>query len=174
LIILWIYRYSLLPALSLLDGILHVNIVEGSFTGETFKQFIKELLDVMNPFPMKNSVLVMDNCAIHKVPGIKEMVEERYVSHTFTDPLSTPWLMAYLTRGVILVYLPPYSPDFNPIELAFSSIKAYIHARDGMYRTLMSGEEEAKEPLLLALLEAVYSVTPEKARGWFKKCSYIN
>jgi hypothetical protein len=70
------YRYSLLPALSL-DGIIYTNIVEGSFTGETFFDFIVGLLDHMQPFPGKNSVLVMDNCAIHKVSGIRETIEER-------------------------------------------------------------------------------------------------
>lgn len=69
-------RYSILPALSL-DGILFHSIVEGSFNGETFHQFVEELLEYMEPFPGPNSVLVMDNCKIHKVEGIREMVEAR-------------------------------------------------------------------------------------------------
>ena len=66
----------MLPAMSL-DGILHLALIEGSFTGESFKEFIREVLELMNPYPAPNSVLVMDNCAIHKVEGIKEMVQER-------------------------------------------------------------------------------------------------
>ncbi|KIO16634.1 hypothetical protein M407DRAFT_53523, partial [Tulasnella calospora MUT 4182] len=71
-------RYSLLPALSL-DGIIYSQIREGSFTGELFFDFVSNLLDRMQPFPNPNSVLVMDNCAIHKIAGIQELVEERQV-----------------------------------------------------------------------------------------------
>ena len=60
-----------------LDGILHLRIFEGSVMGDTFKSFTEELLDQMNPFPMPNSVIVMDNCQIHKVPGIREAIERR-------------------------------------------------------------------------------------------------
>ena len=59
----------------------------------------------MNEWPLPNSVLVIDNASIHKVTGIREMVEE---------------------RGAHLLYLPAYSPDFNPIELAFSTIKTWL------------------------------------------------
>ncbi|KIO28586.1 hypothetical protein M407DRAFT_71694, partial [Tulasnella calospora MUT 4182] len=62
-----------------LDGILYSQIVEGSFNGESFLGFVTNLLDRMEPYPGRNSVLVMDNCAIHKVDGIRELVEERYV-----------------------------------------------------------------------------------------------
>lgn len=71
-----IYRYSILPALSL-DGILACEIIEGSFTKSTFTEFIDGLLDQMNPFPGPNSVLVMDNCRIHKSELMLEMIEER-------------------------------------------------------------------------------------------------
>lgn len=58
-------RYSALPALSL-NGILYIKIVQGSFTYGSFVKFIDGLLDQMNPFPGCNSVIVMDNCCIHK------------------------------------------------------------------------------------------------------------
>lgn len=73
------YRYSILPAISL-DGILDCNIVEGSFNTRKFKDFIEGLLDHMQPYPAPNSVIVLDNCRIHKDPEIIEMVESRYVS----------------------------------------------------------------------------------------------
>jgi DDE superfamily endonuclease len=76
-------RYSILPAISL-DGILTVKIVEGSFNTSRFAEFIEELLERMNPFPEVNSVIVMDNCRIHKSNLIAEMIEERYV----IDPAS--------------------------------------------------------------------------------------
>lgn len=72
-----IFSYSLLPALSL-DGILCLDIIEGSFNAARFAQFIDGLLCVMNPYPGPNSVIVMDNCSIHNDRTIIEMVEERY------------------------------------------------------------------------------------------------
>ena len=71
------FSYSLLPALSL-DGILCLDIIEGSFNTARFSQFIDGLLYVMNPYPGPNSVIVMDNCSIHKDQTIVEMTEERY------------------------------------------------------------------------------------------------
>lgn len=70
------HRYSILPALSL-DGILHMEVLDHSFSGEEFIDFVSGLLNQMQPWPLPNSVLVMDNASIHKVDGICEMVEER-------------------------------------------------------------------------------------------------
>lgn len=79
-----VISFSILPALSL-DGILHVKVVDGSFNSETFLEFIKEVVSKMNPYdPVqhnKNSVLILDNCRIHKDPAIIELVESRYVSN---------------------------------------------------------------------------------------------
>ena len=71
-----INSFSLLPAPSL-DSILYAQIVSGSFNGKTFKIYLKGLLEYMNPYPAPNSVLIMDNCAIHHVDGIQEMCDER-------------------------------------------------------------------------------------------------
>ncbi|KAF9503538.1 hypothetical protein BS47DRAFT_1271496, partial [Hydnum rufescens UP504] len=65
----------ILPALSM-DGILHLKIVEGSFNHPLFMEFIEGLLDQMNPFPGPNSVIMMDNCRIHKSNEITQMIEE--------------------------------------------------------------------------------------------------
>ncbi|TFK58105.1 hypothetical protein BDN72DRAFT_745693, partial [Pluteus cervinus] len=67
-------RYSILPAISL-DGVLHFMATEGAITGEDFTEFVTGLLDRMERWPLPNSVLVMDNASIHKVPGIRELVE---------------------------------------------------------------------------------------------------
>lgn len=56
---------------------LHVKIVEGSFTSALFYKFIDGLLDHMEPFPGNNSVIVMDNARIHKDPAILELIEGR-------------------------------------------------------------------------------------------------
>src|SRR5215472_1617805 len=71
-------RFSILPALSM-DGILAVSIVQGSFNAISFSEFIESLLDQMRPFPEPNSVIVMDNCRIHKATWIRDMIEERWV-----------------------------------------------------------------------------------------------
>jgi hypothetical protein len=69
-------RYSILPAISL-DGVIHLEVIDRSFTGHEFTNFVRGVLDQMQPWPLPNSVLVMDNARIHKVPGIREMIEER-------------------------------------------------------------------------------------------------
>ena len=76
---LYSLRFSVLPAISLEKGILHCEIVEGSFHADTFAIFIQNLLDHVEPFPGPNSVIVMDNCRIHKSPFIQEMIRARYV-----------------------------------------------------------------------------------------------
>ena len=87
-------RYSILPVLSL-DGILHVDVLNHMIDGANFLSFIKGLLEHMQPWPLPNSVLVMDNAMIHWVNGVWEMVK---------------------AHGLHLVYLPAYSLDLNPIE----------------------------------------------------------
>jgi hypothetical protein len=71
-------RYSVLPALSL-DGVLHLDVLEGSYNAVKFNSFIEILLDNMNKFPGPNSVIVMDNASIHKSAALRPMIEERYV-----------------------------------------------------------------------------------------------
>lgn len=68
--------YSLLPALSL-DGVIAAKVVEGSFTALQFQEFISHLLDHMQPSPLPNSVIVMDNARIHKKPEIIQMIHDR-------------------------------------------------------------------------------------------------
>jgi len=142
-------RYSILPALSL-DGILAVDIIEGSFTTARFARFVDGLLNRMNPFPGLNSVIIMDNCRIHKSDVIVDMIHE---------------------RGMRCEFLPPYSPDYNPIELAFSAIKAHIRRNGHAIRAAMNGKDDTDVYVLLH--EAVWTVTPENAKGWFHHCGYL-
>src|ERR1700760_719114 len=127
-------KYSILPAISL-DGILHLEVVEKSITGDDFRRFVQGLLLRMNEWPLPRSVLVVDNASIHKVAGIREMIEE---------------------RGARLLYLPAYSPDFNPIELAFSSIKAWLRANHDRMNEQLALEDGTVYDVLW---EAVHSVT---------------
>lgn len=69
-------RYSILPAISL-DGVLHLDIITRSWTAEEFRSFVDILLDKMNPYPQKNSVLVLDNASTHHFDDLREMVETR-------------------------------------------------------------------------------------------------
>lgn len=69
-------RYSILPGISL-DGVLHLEVLPQSYTAETFLQFVDALLDRMNPFPQRNSVLVIDNASVHHSQALRAMVEDR-------------------------------------------------------------------------------------------------
>ena len=138
----------MLPALSL-DGIIALDIVEGSYNTRLFAHFINGLLDQMSPFPLPNSVIVMDNCRIHNDPFILDMIT---------------------SRGMRYEFLPPYSPDYNPIELAFSAIKSYISRHGGIMREAMLEKDDSDVYCLLC--DAVYSVTESDAEGWFKYSGY--
>ncbi|TFK59278.1 hypothetical protein BDN72DRAFT_745289, partial [Pluteus cervinus] len=68
-------RYSILPALTL-DGIIALEIVEGSITKETFLNFLRQkVAPRLNPYPEKNSVVVLDNCSIHHDEDIHHLIE---------------------------------------------------------------------------------------------------
>ncbi|QRV79972.1 DDE superfamily endonuclease [Ceratobasidium sp. AG-Ba] len=145
-------RNSMLPALSK-KGILALEVVKGSFTADTFRNFIAKVLDKMNPYPGENSILVMDNCRIHKDPETLEMI---------------------VARGMDYIFLPPYSPDFNPIELAFSKIKRDIKRnRDQAHMSMGKENEDADMDTLGLIYQHVYSITTEHADGWFRHCHYF-
>ncbi|KAK2463341.1 hypothetical protein APHAL10511_004652 [Amanita phalloides] len=143
-------HFSVLPAISMNDGILHCDIIEGSFCTEMFKQFINGLLDQMKPYPHPNSIIIMDNCHIHKHPDILELIE---------------------SRGMHCEFLPPYSPDFNPIELAFSAMKYHL-CRNGDY-VRMAMTELSDIEIHVALLQALYTSTVEDCQGWYRHCNYF-
>ncbi|CAE7142870.1 unnamed protein product [Rhizoctonia solani] len=69
-------KYNLIPALSL-DGVLHLDIFSCSVNSDLFDLFIVRLLDVMNPWPERNSVIILDNASIHKSQQIRQLVEDR-------------------------------------------------------------------------------------------------
>jgi len=68
-------------------------------------------------------------------------------------------------------FLPPYSPDYNPIELAFSKFKMRIRLKEVEFRVLDQDEEEME--IHLFLTDAIFSVSTEDARGYFRRCEYI-
>lgn len=97
-------RYQILPAYTQ-DGILLSRVFQGSTDALVFEDFIGELLENCGKYPEPKSVLIMDNASFHHSERIEQMC---------------------LDKGVILVYLPPYSPDLNPIEEFFVELKAFI------------------------------------------------
>ena len=141
-------RYSILPMLSL-DEILHVEVFDHTINGANLLSFIEGLVKCMQPWPLPNSVLIMDNAAIHRVDGIQKMIKG---------------------HGSCLIYLPAYSPDLNPIEEAFSSIKAWLRANHDYVLSEIEGDNV--DPYRV-IWEAIHSVTPENAYGWFQHCKYI-
>lgn len=104
-------RYQILPAYAQ-DGIVLRRIFQGSTDGDVFEDFIEQLLQHCNRWPKPKSVLIMDNASFHRTDKIQQMCVD---------------------RGVKLVYLPPYSPDLNPIEEFFSELKQYIKRKWNEY-----------------------------------------
>jgi len=94
----------MLASLSL-AGIEAPMTINGAVDGDVFKVYVAE---VLGPTLKAGDVVVMDNLPAHKVAGIRELVE---------------------ARGAKLIYLPPYSPDLNPIEKCWSKIKTYLKGK---------------------------------------------
>lgn len=112
--------------------------IDGPVNGAVFLAWVQQHL-VKNLSP--GDIVVMDNLNVHKVAGVREAIE---------------------AAGAELRYLPPYSPDFNPIELAFSKLKKLL--RDGAKRTT-----EALWKLCGKILDAF---TPEECLAYFRHCGY--
>jgi len=73
-------------------------------------------------------------------------------------------------HGTCLLYLPSYSPNFNPIKLVFSTIKAWLHTNCDVINCELVCVDGS---VYNALWEAVHLITTEQARGWYKHCRYI-
>jgi transposase len=85
-----------------LAGMVAPMVLDGPMNGEAFIAYVEQ---VLVPELGKGDVVVMDNLPAHKVTGVRKAIER---------------------AGARLIYLPPYSPDFNPIEMAFSKLKAML------------------------------------------------
>lgn len=129
---------TMLATLSL-SGIEAPMTINGAVDGIVFKIYVEE---VLCPTLSEGDIVIMDNLPGHKVAGIKELIE---------------------AHGAKLIYLPPYSPDLNPIEKCWSKIKTYL--RKAKARTRAGLEKALREALLL--------ITKEDTQGWFESCGYI-
>jgi transposase len=110
----------------------------GGTTEEVFLAYVREELV---PTLDAGRVVILDNLAAHRAPEVREAVE---------------------ATGARLLYLPPYSPDFNPIELAFSKLKAGLRRAGARTR----------EALEAAIGEALAAITPADIRGFYAHCDY--
>ena len=104
-----------------LAGFVAPMLLDGPMDGECFLAWIEQML---GPTLRPGDIVVMDNLAAHKVTGVRQAIE---------------------ARGAELLYLPPYSPDLNPIENAFAKLKA--HVRKSAARTLQALEQAAANAL---------------------------
>lgn len=128
---------TLLGALTL-QGMLASMTIESPTDGDVFLAFLEQALC---PRLQPGQVVILDNLGAHKVAGVRERVE---------------------ARGARLLYLPPYSPDFNPIEQAWSKIK----------HQLRTAKARLLEVLEQVAAEAISSITADNAIAWFRHCGY--
>jgi transposase len=112
--------------------------VEGSTTREVFEAYLKGALA---PSLKPGQVVIMDNLSSHKGSRVRELVEH---------------------RGCEILYLPPYSPDLNPIEEAFAKLKVLLRRAGARTR----------EALIEAMGRALDAVTASDARGFFEHRGY--
>lgn len=166
-----ITSYSMLPAITV-DGIIYSHIKIGSYNGNQFLEWLEGVLGVMNPYPAPHSVLILDNCQIHHVPGVVELCDEWYVIYV---SIWCGWCLSDISdvsfSGIKLIYLPPYSPDLNPIEECFSFVKHYIRRHGHQFRDIVEIGDDI-EPYLF-LYNVLDQVTPEACRGWFHDSGYV-
>ena len=129
-------RISAIACMSV-SGILDVKTVQGTSNGETFYDFVQtHLLPHLMPYNGVNphSVVVLDNCAIHHVAEVTAIFEE---------------------VGVLVHFLPPYSPDLNPIEEAFSKLKS-----------ILKTEIEGMTDMEALILSSFITISADDCKGW--------
>jgi transposase len=121
-----------------LSGLAAPMLLDGAMNGVAFKAYVEQ---VLVPELSPGDIVVMDNLPAHKVNGVSQAIED---------------------AGAELLYLPPYSPDFNPIEMAFSKLKAML--RTAAARTIPD--------LWTAIAEAIEAFTPSECEKYFAAAGY--
>jgi len=128
---------TLIAALSS-EGMRAPMSVEGATDSIAFEIYVEHFLC---PALLAGQVIILDNLGAHKGGRVEELIK---------------------SRGCELLFLPSYSPDFSPIEEAFSKIKAIVR----------KAEARTREGLLEAIAQALEAVTRQDAKGWFAHCGY--
>ena len=121
-----------------LSGMIAPLVLDGPMTGAAFLAYVEQMLV---PTLVPGDIVVMDNLPAHKVGGVRTAIE---------------------AAGASLRYLPPYSPDFNPIEMAFAKLKALL--RGVAARTIPT--------LWQAVAAALDRVTPDECQNYFIAAGY--
>jgi transposase len=121
-----------------LDGSTACMVVDGATTKDVFKAYVEQIL---LPTLKAGDIVVLDNLSAHKNQEVRDLIE---------------------SVGAELWFLPPYSPDLNPIEKMRSKIKAIL-------RMLKARTEKA---LINAIAKALDAITANDAKGWFESCGY--
>ena len=119
-------------------GVLASMSIESPTDGDVFLAFVEQ---VLAPRLEPGHVVILDNLSAHKVAGVRQLIED---------------------RGAQLLYLPPYSPDFNPIEQAWSKLKQQL-------RGVKARVLEQLEP---AITDGLSAITAHNARAFFRHCGY--
>ena len=121
-----------------LDGSTACMTIEGATDTEVFRLYVRE---VLCPTLRSGDVVIMDNLSPHKSELTLALIEQ---------------------AGAAVLFLPAYSPDFNPIEKMWSKVKA----------CLRSAEARTSSALIDAIASALASVTRQDATNWFASCGY--
>ena len=136
-------RISVIAAMTI-NGVIDLKVVRGTVTGDIYRNFIeRQLLPHLMTFDglNSNSVVIMDNCSVHHVTGVASVIRE---------------------MESLVHYLPPYSPDYNPIELLFSKVKLSVKE--------MELELSATMDIESIVLSAFATVTEEDCEAWIRAC----
>lgn len=133
-------RLTLIGALAL-DGLCAAMTITGATSTAVFLAFVTQALIPVLKTTRPDAIAVMDNLAAHKAAIVRHALE---------------------AAGIGYRYLPAYSPDMNPIELAWSKLKANLRARAA----------RSREALERAIPEAIATVTSSNAHGWFRHAGY--
>lgn len=121
-----------------LRGLVAPLVLRGSMTGVAFEAYIEQFV---LPHLREGDILVWDNLGAHKCARVRELVE---------------------SVGALVVFLPPYSPDLNPIEMAWSKVKAIL--RGHAARTW--------DELVEAVVAALSAISRSDIANWFRHCGY--
>jgi transposase len=121
------------------DGLSAPCVFDGAINGARFLAYIEQALA---PTLRAGDVVVMDNLKAHKVRGVREAIE---------------------ASGARLLYLPPYSPDLNPIELAFAKLKALLR----------SAATRTRDALWQAIAQALDAFTPTECARYLAHAGYV-
>ena len=132
------WQTSTLLAALRVTGLTAPGVFDGAIDGESFRAYIEQILV---PTLQPGDIVIADNLGAHKVAGIQRAIQ---------------------AAGATLWYLPPYSPDLNPIELCFAKLKAIV-------RTARCRSSETLWPFLGTCLE---HFSPDECRNYFRHCGY--